>query len=265
MLLNIKHVTRYDYEKPVDYALQQVRLRPLDNPLQDVGDWDLQIDGGRIEASHTDHFGNHVDLVSAEIGTRQMTLTAHGSAETRDGAGILGRVYGQAPLWLFKQATAMTRPGDGIAELSQTVTKAASLLDGLHDLSSAVLARVPYQAGKTQTATTAEDAIAIGHGVCQDHANIFVAAARNAGVPARYVSGYLYMPDRVDQDASHAWAEAHVEDLGWVGFDVSNGVSPDEKYLRIAVGRDASDAAPISGLRMGSGREGMIVTLQVQQ
>ena len=92
-----------------------------------------------------------------------------------------------------------------------------------------------------------------------------IAAVRKAGLPARYVSGYLYMPDRVDQDASHAWAEAHIEGLGWVGFDVSNGVSPDEKYLRIATGRDARDAAPISGLRMGSGSETMIVSLQIQQ
>ena len=176
-----------------------------------------------------------------------MTLTAECTATTRDSSGILGKVYGRAPLWLFRQPTESTKPGDGIIELANVVAKANAPLDGLHDLSSAILARVPYQIGKTETATTAEEAITIGQGVCQDHANIFVAAARKAGVPARYVSGYLYMPDRVDQDASHAWAEAHLDELGWVGFDVSNGVSPDEKYLRIAIGRDASDAAPISG------------------
>lgn len=265
MLLNIKHKTRYDYDAPVDYALQKVMLCPLDNALQKVGDWVLRVEGGKIEASYTNHFGNHVDLVSAEPGTQQMTLTAQGSATTIDAAGILGKPHGHAPLWLFQQPTETTRPGESIAELAEVVAKSGQPLDGLHALSSAILDRVPYQTGKTEAATTAEEAIAIGQGVCQDHANIFISAARKAGLPARYVSGYLYMPDRVDQDASHAWAEAHLEDLGWVGFDVSNGVSPDEKYLRIAVGRDARDAAPISGLRLGSSREEMIVSLQVQQ
>ena len=71
--------------------------------------------------------------------------------------------------------------------------------------------------------------------------------------------------DKVDQDATHAWAEAHVDDLGWVGFDVSNGMSPDERYVRIAVGRDARDASPNEGMRMGAAQEQMIVSLQVQQ
>ncbi|MGA9253569.1 MAG: transglutaminase family protein, partial [Roseobacter sp.] len=127
------------------------------------------------------------------------------------------------------------------------------------------LKRVPYESGHTQFATDAETAIEIGKGVCQDHANIFVSAARSVGLPARYVSGYLMMDDRVDQDASHAWAEVHLKDLGWVGFDVSNGVSPDERYARIAIGRDAHDAAPIYGLRGGTGDERLVVSLQVQQ
>ena len=73
------------------------------------------------------------------------------------------------------------------------------------------------------------------------------------------------MDDRVDQDASHAWAEAHLDGLGWVGFDVSNGISPDERYVRLATGLDSRDAAPISGMRMGSANESMIVSLQIQQ
>ena len=73
------------------------------------------------------------------------------------------------------------------------------------------------------------------------------------------------MSDRVDQDATHAWAEIHVEHIGWVGFDVSNGYSPDERYVRVATGLDYRDASPITGLRYGSGNEDMIVSLQVQQ
>ena len=73
------------------------------------------------------------------------------------------------------------------------------------------------------------------------------------------------MNDRVDQDASHGWAEVHLDALGWVGFDVSNRISPDERYVRLAIGRDAKEASPISGMRIGSGNESMIVSLQIQQ
>jgi len=85
------------------------------------------------------------------------------------------------------------------------------------------------------------------------------------GFPARYVSGYLMMEDRVHQDASHAWAEAHVEGIGWVGFDVSNGISPDERYVRVATGLDYTEAAPVSGMRLGESVESMVVRLQIQQ
>jgi len=265
MRLTITHTTGYTYDTPVSYALQKVRLRPLPGKLQEIVSWDLGIKGGKVETSYKDHYGNHVDLVSAEIGSHELIITATGQIDTKDNVGVLGKVYGCAPLWHFAQASKLTKPSAEIETLSQTITASDTTLNGLHDLSSAILKAVPYQADKTHSETTAQEAITIGHGVCQDHAHIFVSAARLAGLPARYVSGYLMMNDRVDQDASHAWAEVHLDDLGWVGFDVSNGVAPDERYVRIATGRDAHDAAPVSGLRMGDGDETLIVSLQVQQ
>ncbi|CAN0514404.1 unnamed protein product, partial [Scytosiphon promiscuus] len=113
--------------------------------------------------------------------------------------------------------------------------------------------------------TTAEQALDGNAGVCQDHAHIFIAAARELGYPARYISGYLMMDDRVDQDASHAWAEVYVPHLGWVGIDVSNIISPDERYVRIATGLDFNEASPIRGMRIGNSDERMVVSLQVQQ
>ena len=83
--------------------------------------------------------------------------------------------------------------------------------------------------------------------------------------PARYVSGYLMLDDGPVQDASHAWAEAHVDGIGWIGFDVSNAISPDARYVRVATGLDYLDAAPISGLRFGPGSETLNVDIEVQQ
>ena len=101
--------------------------------------------------------------------------------------------------------------------------------------------------------------------MCQDHSHVFLGTVRALGFPARYVSGYLMMNDRVDQDASHAWAEAHVEGLGWVGFDISNGISPDERYVRIARGLDYGDALPAKGVVIGARDETLVVSIQVQQ
>ncbi len=265
MKLSVRHTTEYAYAEPVDFALQKVRLRPQDSPLQTVREWDISIDGGRIEADYRDHYANLVDLVSAERGAQKLTITASGTVETRDTAGVLGKVYGRAPLWHFQQSSPLTQPGESTQAFVDVIRAADDTLTGLHDLSAEVLKKVPYAVGHTQSDTTAEEAVQIGKGVCQDHANIFVTAARAAGMPARYVSGYLMMNDRVDQDASHAWAEVHLDDLGWVSFDVSNGVCPDDRYIRIAIGRDAHDAAPMQGLRGGAGDESLIVSLQVQQ
>lgn len=265
MQLTVKHTTEYAYETPVEFALQKVRLRPLDSNLQTVKNWDVKVDGGKIETSYKDHYGNHVDLVSAEPGTQSLKIVSSGTVETHEAAGVLGRVYGRAPLWHFEQNTALTEAGPAIQGLVPVLASHTDKVAGLHALSAAILEAVPYEVGHTSSDMAAEQAMEIGKGVCQDHANIFISAVRTTGLPARYVSGYLLMNDSVDQDASHAWAEVHLFDLGWVGFDVSNGVSPDEKYVRLAVGCDAHDAAPIFGVRSGAGDESLIVSLQVQQ
>ena len=264
MKLSIKHTTRYDYDAPVDYALQQVRLTPANNRQQTVESWDIAIDGGRCELTFNDQYKNPTMMVSIDQGGSSLTLTASGEVETHDTSGVLGKVYGNAPLWHFVQPTDLTKPGRGIRKLGRMV-KQDDILASLHDLSAEIAKQVTYTTGVTYAATTAEEALAGGGGVCQDHAQIFISAVRSAGVPARYVSGYLMMNNRVEQDASHAWAEAHVDGLGWVGFDISNGISPDERYVRIATGRDYRDAAPISGVRRGPAKESMIVSLQVQQ
>ena len=125
--------------------------------------------------------------------------------------------------------------------------------------------RVVYTSGATHAGTTAEEALKLGTGVCQDHAHIFAAAARKLGFPARYVSGYLMMNETIDQAASHAWAEAYVPLLGWVAFDASNGISPDERYVRVAIGRDYRDAMPVSGIRLGWAEEQLAVSITVEQ
>jgi transglutaminase-like putative cysteine protease len=128
-----------------------------------------------------------------------------------------------------------------------------------------VRARVDYVPGTTSTHTEAAAALADGRGVCQDHAHIFIAAARSLGVPARYVTGYLVIEADNASQAHHAWAEAWVEALGWVGFDVANRICPTERYVRLAAGLDAGYAAPIVGSRRGGETEVLEVSVEVQR
>lgn len=265
MKLRINHTTQYAYDTPVSYGLQQVRLTPVSTPHQTVNNWQVDVEGGSVELSFQDQYDNTSLLVLADPGARQVKVTVSGEVETHTSDGVFGKIYGAAPLWHYKQETDRTAAGAGIRKLANKFKAQSDSLQSLHDLSAAILNAVPYGQADTFAGTPAEDALTAGGGVCQDHAQIFVSAARHIGVPARYVSGYLMMNDRIEQDASHAWAEAHVDGLGWIGFDVSNGISPDERYVRIATGRDSRDAAPISGMRLGTANESMIVSLQIQQ
>jgi transglutaminase-like putative cysteine protease len=265
MRLKIEHKTSYHYDEPVPYALQQLRLRPKTRAEQSVISWDLQITGGTKQVSFEDEHANTVDLVSFEPGATEIVISCQGEVDVLDTGGVVGKHTGFAPLWLFETSTALTRVGPQVRSLLGALDRSLNDIDLLHALSAQIIEVLPYSTDQTKPDLTAEQALSAGHAVCQDHAHVFLAAARHLGYPARYVSGYLMMNDRVEQTASHAWAEAHLNGLGWVGFDVSNGISPDARYVRVATGLDYLGAAPVSGMRYGQGTENMLVSLQVEQ
>lgn len=267
MRLKITHTTSYRYERPVSYGLQQLRLTPKSRPSQHVLNWTTKIEGGQEELAFDDQHMNHVQLVSFSGEGHEIHITCEGEVETFDSAGVIGKHGGFAPLWYFQRPTDLTRAGNLTRKLIKGLqSDFDNEVERLHLLSERIREAITWDVGHTDPSSTAEDALTLGHGVCQDHAHVFLAAARAMAVPCRYVSGYLMMNDRIEQDASHAWVEAHVEGLGWVGFDISNGISPDERYVRVATGLDYSEAAPVHGLRMGDhGDESLAVSIQVQQ
>ncbi|MFN4020010.1 MAG: transglutaminase domain-containing protein [Erythrobacter sp.] len=253
MTLAIRHTTHYAFGAPVMHALQRLRLTPKATQGQRIITWRMAFENAHAELAYDDQHFNHVTLIGVEPGARAVTVTCEGIVETEDNAGVIGRHSGHLPLWSFLRQTPLTRPGPRLRALLREVPGPAgdAPLDFLHALSGQIRERIAYAAGRTHSATTAEEAAQHGCGVCQDHAHIFIGAARASGIPARYVSGYLMMDDRIEQEATHAWAEAHVEGLGWVGFDVSNGISPDPRYVRVATGSDYREAAPVTGISFG--------------
>ncbi len=266
MRLSIRHTTRYKFTDPVVHALQRLRLTPKATHGQKILSWDMEFDNAKLELEYDDQHFNHVTLISVEPGATEVVIRCNGLVDTEDNGGMIGKHSGHLPLWSFLSQTDLTKPGTQLNQMLRGLAdKSDDKLACLHALSSRILEQVEYKVGQTDVETTAEESWVRCAGVCQDHAHIFIGAARAMDIPARYVSGYLMMDDRIDQDATHAWAEAHVDGLGWVGFDVSNGISPDPRYVRVATGRDYRDAAPITGISFGSASQALHVEVAVEQ
>jgi len=264
MRIRIDHTTRYAYARPARFIIQMLRLTPRSSENQQVREWRLETDvDARLRRSE-DAFGNIVHSLYTERPTEGLTIRVTGEVSTVDTGGVLrGQDEKLAPP-VFLRQTPLTRPDPALVDYARAIGE-GGVLDRLHRLMGAVHHDVVFEVGATSAAHTAAEAFAQRRGVCQDHAQIFITCARSLGVPARYVSGHLNRSDGVhDQEAAHAWAEAWVEDLGWVGFDPANGLCPTDHYVRVAVGLDALGAAPIRGTSYGGGTESLSVALHVR-
>jgi len=266
MHLSISHTTRYRYAQPVSHGLQRLRLTPKETQGQKILNWTMTYEGATEQLRYDDQHCNTVMLVAVDEGATEVVVNCTGEVLTQDNAGVIGHHSGHLPLWAFLSHTPLTKAGPRVRNLlGQVERREGDMVATLHNLSNVIRDVVQYGTGQTGVGTTAEEAIQQQIGVCQDHAHVFISAARMLDVPARYVSGYLMMNDRIYQEATHAWAEAFVHGLGWVGFDISNGISPDSRYVRVATGRDYNDAAPVTGISFGAVSEDLTVELAVEQ
>jgi len=262
MRIAITHTTTY-HSETAGRAIQALRLTPCPGRGQNVVSWRVLVPGAGTVLRYVDAFGNIVDLVSSNGPVSDVEIIAEGVVETADTAGVVGfPAEGIVPAVCLRD-TVLTTADDAIAGFAASCRQEEALatlhavLDGLH-------AAVEYDTTATTSATTAADAFAARRGVCQDHAHVFIAAARSLGIPARYVTGYL-VTDAADAAAHHAWAEALVPGIGWIGFDAANGQCPTERYVRLAVGLDALEAAPVRGIRLGGARERLSVSVAVAE
>jgi len=263
MRLRVQHQTVYRYEKPIPYSIQTLRVSPRPYEGCAVLTWSVRGESRRELPSLIDGFGNLTHCHTVTRPHVEMTLAVEGEVETTDTAGVVRGTPEPLPPLFFLRETALTAPHPTIAALATKIA-GASVLARLHSLMSAVRDAMDYQLGVTNVQTAAADALQKGAGVCQDHAHVFIAAAKILGIPARYVGGYLWTgSDGRDDDASHAWAEAFVPDLGWVGFDAANRTCPTASYVRASVGLDYWSAAPVRGVRKGGSAETLAVKVTV--
>lgn len=269
MRLSVHHITRFEFDQASRHSIHDVRLTPKPATGQRVVSW--RIDGPGKRSEWTDGHGNQVTTFSVAHQHDFVEIAVAGIYEFSGADQWLH--YAEAPslpppFWLrntglAKHDAAFDTLIEGFAERAADSTQRVVVL---HELMERVGTAIAYKAGVSTVDTTAAEALAHAAGVAQDSAHVFIACCRRLGVPARYVSGYLRNddPELHVGRTSHSWAEAWVPGLDWVGFDPANGISPRGESLRVAIGLDYHDAAPVSGRRVGFGSAKMVVSASVK-
>ncbi|MEX3857601.1 MULTISPECIES: transglutaminase family protein [Paraburkholderia] len=260
MYLTIRHDTFYRYEATVHYSIQQLRLTPSSGAGQTVRRWSIDAPG-KLDAT-LDAYGNVLHTLVINKPHDEIHLRVSGEVDTMPLVdGVLRDPPGPIPLEHFTCATRLTEADGAIRELAESVANLASPAS-LIALAEQIVHRVQYRPGVTEVTSTAAEALALGNGVCQDHAHLMLACCRARGVPARYVSGYIE-PGDVPHGASHAWVDVWLEGKGWISLDVTHAAFASEIYCRLAVARDYEAAAPVRGRRIGGLEEELHVAVAV--
>lgn len=267
MRLRIAHSTTYLYEPAASGVIQILRMTPGSHDGQYVANWQIDVSSDSRLDMHLDAFGNitHVLTLGA---VEELVIRVEGMVETHNTGGVLKGTDERFPPSMFLRTTDLTLVNPEMSAFAQTLRDESEndTLGFLHGLLVQLNEHMTFDPKPTSSTTAAAEAFALRRGVCQDYAHIFIACARNAGIPARFVSGHFLRADgKVEQEAGHAWAEAFVPKLGWVGFDATNGICTTDAHVRVAIGLDYLGAAPVRGTRYGGGRETLEVAIKVDQ
>jgi transglutaminase-like putative cysteine protease len=260
MRYRIEHWTNYRYARTAVSTQQLLRLSPRREAHQRVTKWALRVPGSLSAA--TDAYGNLTHMHTLTESHGRLRIEASGELEVD--ALHDGRLEesGGLPPPAFLSTTSRTEADARLLDFARTQLRgagAAALLEFARKVGAAVV----YRRGITHVQTTAAEAFALGQGVCQDHAHVFIAACRAVGIPARYVSGYYYRSSHGPGTASHAWADAWVGS-GWISIDITHGCFASDSLARLAIGRDYDTACPVRGVRVGGGEEVMETRVEMQ-
>ena len=265
MRIKITHRTRYAYEPAASQVALRLRLFPSNFDGQKQVSWDVTINQDVIEPLFTDGFGDQIGLWHVRTPCAAVDIAATGIIETVDKSGVVAGLPRRPPTGVFLRTTSLTEPNEKLRDLTAG-SSSENELGRMHALSDAIEQAIEYRTGATTSETVVADVLEQGAGVCQDFAHLFIAAARQLGTPARYISGYLLTGDDDNElFETHAWAEAFIKGLGWVGFDPSNGVCPTDRYVRLSCGLDANFAAPIRGAVSSESRVQLEAHVEISQ
>ncbi len=268
MRIRVSHATTYTYDTPPTGVTQLLRMTPRNHDGQYVIAWRLELSQDCLLHQHEDAFGNITHTFSAEGPFTELTVAVEGEVDTQETNGVVAGALERFPPGLYLRETELTEPDSAIVEFAQSIQagNGTDTLSLLHAMLKALNSEMTFDTDPTHVATTAAEAFKLGRGVCQDITHIFIAAARQLGLPARYIGGHFYRADGItEQYAGHAWAEVYIENLGWVGFDATNGICTTDAHVRVAMGLDYLGAAPVRGTRYGGSGETLKVAVHVEQ
>ena len=266
--LEIVHSTRYRYSAPIAETVMELRLRPMDGNGQRCVDFRLELSHGAKSRSYLDGYGNHVHYFNLVRPHSGLSVISRSTVET----GLASDEQpGEELVQDFLRFRSPVKEVEGVRELARRHTIAdpsspAAVEQALDALTATISQEFTYDQTVTNVYSAVDDVLALRAGVCQDFAHLFIAVARAMGVPARYVSGYIHLRgDKTAFTASHAWAEAWVTGRGWIGFDATHPVRTTPHHVRLAVGRDYTDAAPTRGIYVGSANSTMTISVKTNQ
>jgi transglutaminase-like putative cysteine protease/predicted glutamine amidotransferase len=282
----INHRTAYRYDKAIERSTHLLRLVPYHDPLQRLIESKVTVSVDGQSRDFEDVFGNRARRVLLETPYEELIIEASSIVDALDvdpmSFGTL-RSRSTIPLvWMPWQRQALQPfllpPELPESELRELVEYAMSfverndydLLDTLLDINGSIFREYKYTPGSTTIETSPFDVYSKRRGVCQDFTNLFICLARLLSVPARYTSGYVYTgpknPNRVQSEASHAWVQVYLPEVGWRGFDPTNGILTQTDHVRVAVGRNYVDATPTSGTIVlgGGGTETLSVDVRME-
>lgn len=269
MHYTIRHVTRFSYETPIAESMMEVRKQPRSDGTQRCVQFGLSTNPASRVMMYQDHDGNIVHHFNIPGKHSRLTVTAEALVESSaspplpDRLGVnawpqIRAITEKGEYWELLNPSTFARPTPRLADLSRElgISTGEDPMALLRRLTAEMFSRFEYSPRSTRVDSPIEEALAARRGVCQDFAHIMIALVRGVGIPCRYVSGYLFhRPDSHDRSAdgaTHAWVEALLPDLGWVGFDPANNLLAGDRHIRVAVGRDYADVPPTRGVFKGN-------------
>jgi transglutaminase-like putative cysteine protease len=283
--VSIRHTTRYSYDAPVTRSTHRLHLKPITDWRQTVVDYKLTISQPTQLIEYEDVFGNPGARFELTHPYTELTVTAESVVDVVD---IDPFAFASVPIrpsfplvWMPAERLMLSPflqpeelPDTQLAEIydyAMTFVERNNrdLMETLFAINLALHRDYTYAPGSTNLHTTAFDVYANQRGVCQDLANLFICMARLLGIPARYVCGYIHTgnagENRIGADASHAWVQLYIPNVGWRGFDPTNGTLPHLDHVRVGYGRHYRDTAPTSGTLYSPARESMTVDVEVRE
>ncbi len=282
MFYSIRHVTRFRYSQRVHESVMELRMQPRSEGAQSLRNFQIVTSPRAQLYAYTDYLGNavyHFNVLRAHEELRidvQAVVEATARPKSPDAIDPLEweryNAYNLSDehfdlLEPSKFATP-SRALSAFSEANDLLSPNGDPLTALRRLSKAIHDSFEYELGVTQVHSPIEDALRAKRGVCQDFAHIMIAIARGWGIPTRYVSGYLHHrrkgEDRSGEDATHAWVEAYLPSLGWLGFDPTNNIEAGERHIRVAVGRDYADVPPTRGTFKGDAESELAISVSVE-